>query len=118
VSPITKINIPISYDPPVVSSPLLHSPPPLLEVYSQGHSSQQQPSNSLQVPSILSPPALTTEFDLPIVFHKGICSTRNPSLYYISFTYHRLCSHFYTCLSYISFVSILKSINDVLAHPS
>ena len=44
-------------------------------------------------------------------------STRNPSPHYTALSYHRLSQTFYTCLSSISFVSIPKSVGDVLAHP-
>ena len=65
--------------------------------------------------STIEPPIV--ELNLPIAIRKGICSTRNPSPHYTGLSYHRLSQPFNTCLSYISSVSIPKSIGDALAYP-
>jgi len=69
------------------------------------------------VPAFPPPPAPKVELDLPIVIRKGMCSTRNPSPYYTALSYHRLSKPFYTCLSPISYVSIPKTVGDVVARP-
>ena len=69
------------------------------------------------MPTTLSPPALTHEFDLPIALRKGMRSIRNPSLHYIALSYHRLSLPFYTCLSSLSSMTIPKTVCDALAHP-
>jgi len=68
------------------------------------------------VPALPPPPTPTVEPDLPIAIRKGIYSTRNPSPHYTALSYHRLSQPFYTCLSFISSVSIPKIIGDALAH--
>ena len=69
------------------------------------------------MPTPHPPPALTIEPDIPITICKGIRFTRNPpSPHYTALSYHRLSQPFYTCLSFISSVSIPKSIGDALAH--
>jgi len=62
-------------------------------------------------------PTLTVKPDLPIVIHKGIRSTCNPSPHYTALTYNRLSQPFYTCFSSISSVCIPKAIDDALTHP-
>ena len=47
----------------------------------------------------------------------GTHSTCKPSPHYTTLSYHRLPQPFYTCLSFISCVSIPKSLGDALAHP-
>jgi len=74
-SPSTFI-VPIVCDPltmsssPSVLAPQSASPPPPLQVYSRRNRSQPLPCDSTQVPTILSPPALTPESDLPIALQK------------------------------------------------
>ncbi|CAI8584052.1 unnamed protein product [Vicia faba] len=70
------------------------------------------PTLSPSPDSILQP-----ESDFPIVLHKGIRQTRNPSPYYIDLCYHRLSPLQYTCLSSLSSVSIPKSPGEALSHP-
>jgi len=125
MSPSNTVHIPSTvsilmiFDPLVVSSSSSVSSPPPFHVYSHRHRSKKKPSDSTQVSTTLSHPASTTEFNLhPIVLRKGICSTCNPSPHYIALSYHRLSSPFYTYLSSISFVTIPKSVSDVLGHPS
>jgi len=65
----------------------------------------------------LIPPAPIVEPGHPIAIRKSIRSTRNPSPHYTALSYHRLSQPFYTCLSFISSVSIPKSRGDALAHP-
>jgi len=100
----------------------LVSSPPLIQVYNYRHRPQQPSSDSTQVPIIVSPPDPTIESplqtnDLPIALRKGICSTRSPFPYYIAWSYNRLSSPFYICLSSISSVTIAKYVHDALAHP-
>ena len=92
------------------------SHPSPLQVYSHRQTSHCPSDNSLFVSAISSPPAPTVEPDLPIVIHKGIHSTRNPSPHYLALSYHKLSQPFHTCLSSISFMSIPKTVGDVLAH--
>jgi len=116
-------NVPIVCDPLTVSSspsipaPQSTAPPPLLQVYSHRTRSQPPPCDSTQVPTTLSPPALTLESELPIALQKGMRSTCNPSPHYIALSYHRLSLPFYTCLSSLSSVTIPKTVCDALAHP-
>ena len=60
--------------------------------------------------------ALTVKHNLSIVIRKGIRSTRNPSPHYTALSYHKLSQPFYTCLSFISSMSIPKIVGDALAH--
>ena len=115
-------NVPLVCDPLTVSSspsvpaPQSASPPPL-QVYSRRNRSQLPPCDSTQVPTALSPPALTPESDFPIALRKGMRSTRNPSPHYIALSYHRLSLPFYTCLSSLSSVTILETVREPLAYP-
>jgi len=58
------------------------------------------------------------EPDIAFFLRKSIHSTHNPSPHYNVLSYHRLSQPFYTCLSFISYVSIPKFVDDALAHPS
>jgi len=70
-------------------------PPSLpLKVYSCRQTSQRPPSDCLLVPDLPPPPTPTVETNLPVVIHKCICSTRNPSPHYTSLSYHRLSQSF------------------------
>jgi len=118
MSSSNQVNIPLI----VSSAPNDSPPPPSLQVYSRRQMSHHPSANSILVPTphphpTLTVEPLTDELDLPISIRKGICSTRNPSPHYTALSYHRLSQPFYTCLSYISFVSIPKSVGDDLAHP-
>jgi len=62
-------------------------------------------------------PGLIVEPDISIIIRKGIRSTRNLSPYYNALSSHRLSQAFYTCLSSLSSMSILKSISDALTYP-
>ena len=73
---------------PLVPAPQSTAPPPHLQVYSHRNRSQPPPCDSTQVPTTLSPSALTPESDLSIVLRKGMRSTRNPSPLYIALSYH------------------------------
>jgi len=66
----------------------------------------------------MSPLALTPKSDHPFTLRSGMHSTRNPSPHYISLSYHRLSLPFYTCLSFLSSVTIPKVVHEALAHPS
>jgi len=72
---------------------------------------------TLLVSALPLSPSLTIKLDLPIIIRNSIRSTRNPPPHYIVLSYHKLSQPFYTCLLFISFVSIQKSVGDALAHP-
>lgn len=80
------------------------------------HCLQQLPSDSIQVPTIMSLSGLSTESNLPITLSQGIRSTFNPSPHYISISYYRLSLPFYTFLSYICSITIPKFVSNTLAH--
>ena len=107
---------PLLSSSPSIPAPQSASPPQPFQVYSRRNRSQPPPCDSTQVPTTLSPPALTPESDLPIALRKGMRSTHNPSPHYIALSYHRLSLPFYTCL-FSPFVTIPKTVCEALAHP-
>jgi len=119
VSLSNQVHIPVVFNTPVVPSvPKDFSHPPPLQVYNHHQTSHFPFDDSLLVSALPPPPAPIVKLDLPIATRKGICYTRNPSPYYTTLSYHRLSQPFYTFLSSISFVSIPKTVGDVLSHPS
>jgi len=112
ISSSNQVNIPL-----VVPSVPNDSPqPPTLQVYSRRQTSHRPSTDFIMVPTPLPLLAPTVEPGLPIVIHKGIRSTRNPSPHYIALSYHRLSQPFYVCLLSISSVSIPKCVGDALTH--
>jgi len=114
-----KVHTPIVFDTPIVyivPKDSFHPPP--FQVYSHRQTSHCPSDDSLFVSTLSLPSTLTVELDFPIDICKSICSTRNSSSHYTTLSYHRLSQLFYTRLSSISFVSILKTIGDALVHPS
>ena len=73
--------------------------------------------NLYSAPNHTTPLVLPLKLDFPIAVHKGIRSTRNPSLHYVNLSYHCLSPSHYTCLSSLSFISIPKSLGDAFQHP-
>ena len=55
--------------------------------------------------------------DLPIVFQKGICSSCNSHPIYNFLTYHRLSSPYFAFISTLSYVSLPKTVYEVLSYP-
>jgi len=51
----------------------------------------------------------------PIVFRKGIRSTRNPHLVYLS--YHRLSPSYFSFVSSLSSIIVPRNVCEALAHP-
>jgi len=65
----------------------------LMFLLSRRQTSQRPSSDSPLVPDLPPPPAPIVEPNLPVVIHKGIRSTRNPSPHYTALSYHRLRCH-------------------------
>lgn len=90
-SPSDQVTILVACDPLVVTNvPTYPPPPPTLYVYHCHQTPHHPLGDYILVPSVASPPTPTLESSIPIVFYKGICSIRNPSLHNIGLSYHRL----------------------------
>ena len=112
--------------------PLLILSPPIfddvssrpLQVYHLRHRSvvplpfAKTPADSLPIPSASPTPALPLVDNLPIALQKGNRSTSNPHPIYNFLSYHRLSSPYSAFVSAISSVSLPKTTNEALSHPS
>ena len=115
-------NVPVTpsldQSPPEPSSPpidsLQHRTPtnsPVVQEHGESPTSDSSPS-SLD-------PTTPDEGDSgwPIALRKGTRSSRNPHPIYNFLSYHRLSPSYCSLLSSVSFVVILKNVNEALDHP-
>lgn len=73
--------------------------------------------NSSSSPSSLPNLGPTLDLDWPIALQKGIRCTNTTSPHYVNLSYNGLSTLHYTCLSYLSLVSIPNYLGEALLHP-
>lgn len=100
-------------------------PPPLrpLQVYQcRQHPPLPSPASDENTPYSHSKPITpypqpSPELDLPVALRKGIRSTRNTS-HHVTLSYCCLASSHYSCIFSLSPMSIPKTVDAALSHPS